>query len=375
MSYYYNPRGYSEKEIDEALHFKHGSRRISFRYDLLDRYDSKIGEIDGIEEASVSYGEFNMIKRSAVFLLNEYNQSNINFLHEQIQPWYILHMPDGGAVEWPLGVFMLESPEKEIMGKRMRRNIGAYDKGLILDADKIVNRHFIPAGTNYVAAVIKLLSISGVNRVNITAIDTTIKNDRELPIGMKIKEAINNLLAEINYKSLSVDEVGVCHSAPYVEPAQRPISQRYIAGRDSIVLQELSESLDIAGHPNVFVRIARNLDQDSELVSVVYNNNLSSPTSIPNRGRQIVDFEEIENISSQGALNMYTRRIAINAMSAYSHIKFDSALMPGHGSSETLYLDFPQFFDAPRLYSETNWDMDLSFDGVMSHKARRVVSL
>ena len=264
MSYYYNPRGYSEKEIDDALRLKHGSRRISFRYDLLDRYDSKMGEIDGIEEASISYGEFNMIKRSAVFLLNEYNQSNINFLNEQIQPWYILHMPDGGVVEWPLGVFMLESPEKQIIGKRMRRNIGAYDKGLILDADKIVNRHFIPAGTNYVAAVVKLLSISGVTKINIAPTDTFIKNDRELPIGMKIKEAINNLLAEINYKSISVDEVGVCNSAPYIEPAQRPITQRYISGQDLIVLQELSESLDIAGHPNVFVRIARNLDLRSK---------------------------------------------------------------------------------------------------------------
>ena len=371
----YNPNNYAEKEIDAVLHFKRGSRRVSFRYDLLDRHDMKLGEIDGIEEASVSYGELNMIKRSAVFQLNEYIQRNIDYMSEQIQPWFILQMPDGGSVEWPLGVFMLESPEKQITGKYVRRSIGAYDKGLIIDADKIVSRHFIPAGTNYVGAIVKLLSMAGITKINIAPTDSTILADREIPVGTKIKEAVNNLLAEINYKSIGVDEVGFFYSSPYIEPAQRPITQRYVADRDSIVLQEISESLDIAGHPNVFTRVARNLDLDTELVATVYNNNPSSPTSIPNRGRQIVNLEEIENISSQAALNTYTRRIAINAMSAYSHIKFDSALMPGHGSSDTLYLDFPLFFDAPRLYSETNWDMELKFDGVMNHKARRGVSL
>ena len=371
----YNPNNYSEKEIDDVLHFMRGSRHVSFRYDLLDRFDMKMGEIDGIEEAGISYGEFNMIKRSAVFQLNEHLQRDIDFMTEQIQPWFILHMPAGGSVEWPLGIFMLESPEKQITEKYVYRNIGAYDKGLIIDADKIVNRYFIPAGTNYVGAVVKLLSMSGITKIGIAPTDIIIKSDREIAVGTKIKEAVNDLLAEINYKSIGVDEVGFFYSSPYVEPAQRPITQRYAADRDSVVLQELSETLDIAGHPNVFTRVARNLDLDTELVTTVYNNNPSSPTSIPNRGRQIVDYAEIDNISSQAALNIYTRRIAINAMSAYSHIKFDSALMPGHGGSDTLYLDFPMFFDAPRLYSEMNWDMKLKFDGVMSHKARRVVSL
>lgn len=371
----YNPNNYSEQEIDGVLHFMTGSRSVSFRYDLLDRNDMKTDEIDGIEEASISYGEFNMIKRSAVFHLNEYLQRNINFMTDQIQPWFILHMPAGGVVEWPLGVFMLESPEKQVTGRYVYRNIGAYDKGLILDADRITNRYFIPAGTNYGGAVVKLLSMSGITKISIAQTDSVIKADREIPVGTKIKEAINDLLAEINYKSIGVDEVGFFYSSPYIEPAQRPITQRYTAGRDSVVLREMVETLDIAGHPNVFTRVARNLDLDTELTATVYNNNPSSPTSIPNRGRQIVDFAEIENISSQAALNSYTRRIAINAMSSYSHIKFDSALMPGHGSADNLYLDFPMVFDAPQLYSETTWDMELKFDGVMSHKARKVVTL
>jgi hypothetical protein len=371
----YNPLNYTAQEIDGALHFMNGVRHVSFRYDLLDRSDMKIGEIDGIEGASISYGEFNTIKRSAVFQLNEYSQRSIDFMSEQIQPWFILRMPGGGAVEWPLGVFMLESPEKEIIGRHTRRNIGAYDKALILEAGRITARHFIPAGTNYAAAAAKLLSMSGINKISVAGTDSVIHSDREIPIGTKIREAVNTLLAEINYTSISVDEAGFFYSSPYAEPAQRPVTQRYIAGRGSVVMQELSETLDIAGQPNVFIRAARNLDEASELVAAVYNNNPASPSSIPNRGRQIADYAEIDNISGQQALNAYTRRIAINAMSAYSHISFNSALMPGHGGADTLYLDFPGVFDAPRLYSEISWDMELKFDGVMNHKARRAVTL
>jgi len=375
MSFMVNNNNYSQDEIDEALYFRGEHRQVGIRYDLLDRNDNKLGELDGIEKASVTYGEFNTIKRSATFTINEYLQRNIDYLSNQIQPWFILRMPDGGTVEWPLGIFLLESPEQVLNRRNTRRNIGAYDKGLIIESDKIVSRHFIAAGTNYGGAVTKLLTMSGVTKINITPTTAVIASDREIPVGTKTKEAVNNLLAEINYNSISVDEIGFFYAAPYIEPAFRPVTQRYIADRDSVILQELSETLDIAGNANVFVRVANNLDAATELISVVYNNNPSSPTSIPNRGRQIVDYDEIDNVSGQGALDSYTRRIALNAMSAYSHIKFDSALMPGHGSQDTLYLDFPAFFDAPRLYSEMNWNMELKYDGVMNHKGRRVVSL
>jgi len=372
--FFVNPNNYTSEQIDNALRFMNKSRQVSFRYDLLDRNDIKQGELDGIESAKISYGEFNIIKRSATFRLNEYLQRNINYLTEQIQPWFILHMPQGGTVEWPLGIFFLESPERQIEGSYILRDIGAYDKTLIIEADRFINRHFISAGTNYVGAITKMLTMSGITKINIQPTSSVFLADREMAIGTKVKEAVNALLGEINYTSIAVDEIGFFYSGPYIEPAQRDITMRYIADRDSIVMPQLKDSLDIAGQPNVFVRVARNLDMATEYVATVINNNPSSPVSVFNRGRQIVNFDEIENIASQVTLDSYTRRIALNAMSTYSHLSFDSALMPTHGGAETLYCDFPGF-DSPQLYTETTWDMDLRFDGVMNHGARKVVSL
>ena len=371
----FNPRNYSDSEIDAVLHIKDRTQRVTFRYDLLDRNDVKIGELDGIEDAKVSYGEFRTIKRSATFELNEYSQKNIDYMSDQIQPWFILHMPQGGTVEYPLGIFLLESPERQINGRFTSRNIGAYDKSLIIEGDRFTERFFIAAGTNYVGVIIKILTLSGISKISITSNSSVIRSDREIPIGAKVKEVVNNLLGEINYRSISVNEVGFFLSEPYVEPALRSITQWYIANRDSIILPQYTESLDLAGQFNVFTRVARNLDGDTEYVSTIVNDNPMSITSIQNRGgRRIVDLEEIENIADQETLNSYTRRIAINAMSTYSHLKFGSALMPTHGSADTLYCDFP-IFDTPQVFSETSWEMDLKYDGVMQHEARRVVNL
>lgn len=351
------------------------SRKISFRYDLLNRNDIKIGTLDGIT-GTVSYGEFRTIKRSATFQLDEYLQKEINYLQDQIQPWFILHMPDGGTVEWSLGIFLLESPNRAINGKIQSREIGAYDKSIIIEEDRFTERFFIEAGTDYIGAVTKILTTAGITKINITDSNSTLLSDREFAIGTKKKEAINDLLNAINYNSIGVDETGYMVSSPYIEPARRPITQTYLADRDSILLPEFTESLDIAGRANVFTRVAINADTETELVSTFINNDVLSPTSVINRGRQIVNFEEIENISSQEALDNFVRRVAIESTSAYSHLAFGTALMPTHGSADTLFLHIPTVFgETPVKFSETSWEMDLKFDGVMQHEARRVVQL
>ena len=370
----FNPRNYSAKEIDAALRMKGNSRKISFRYDLLNRNDIRIGTLDGITSATVSYGEFRQICRSATFKMNEYAQKNINFLSDQIQPFFILHMPDGiGTVEFSLGIFLPESPSRSIKGGVSNREIGTYDKTIIIEQDKFTKRHFIEAGTNYVAAITRILNEAGITKINIAESPYELSADREYPIGMKKHEVVNDLLKAINFTSIRVDEMGFMRSEPYVVPSLRQITHTYNANKDSIVHPEFTEELDIAGRANVFTRVAINIESDKELVSTFINDDIRSPISTVGRGRQIVDFEEISNISNQDALDGFVRRIAIESTSAYSKLSFGTALMPTHGSAETLLCIFPDIFDAPQKFSETSWEMPLRFDGVMSHEARKVV--
>jgi len=369
-----NVNNYNQELIENTLRAKNGARKVSFRYELLNRFDVKIAELDGIENATISYGEFRNIKRSAKFQLNEHLQKEINYMSERIRPWFILHMPDGGTVEWPLGIFLLESPKKIISNKVSRRDIAAYDKTIIIEDDKFSTRFLVAQGQSYVSMVVRILETSGLTKVDIPDNGVTIANTREFPIGKKKHLACNELLRAINYTSIWIDEDGVARAEPYVEPSSRPITRIYNTDDKSVVLDEFSESLDIAGRANVFIRVALNLKEAHPLTSVVKNNDILSPLSIINRGREIVNFEELHDVSSQEALDGITRRALIESMSAYSHLSFSTALMP-HSNAETLLCGFPDLFEFPTKFFETSWEMPLTYDGEMFHKARKVTRL
>ena len=370
-----NPQNYDKAAIDAALRLGSGLRKVSFRYDLLNRNDIKIGDLDGITRANISYGEFRVIKRSATFGLSEYLQKNINYLSDRIQPWFVLHMPDGGVAEWPLGIFLLESPKRATRGKISTRNIGAYDKTIIVEQDKFIRRFFFAAGTNYVTAVTRILNTAGITKINIADSPHVLASDREYAIGTKKHLACNELLREINFSTLWVDERGVMRSELYVAPSRRDISHVYDTGKDSIIAPEIVESHDIANRPNVFMRVAVNLEGERELVSIFTNDDINSPISTVNRGRQIVDYAEIQEIAGQDALDEFVRRLAIESTGAYAHLSFGTALMPTHGNAETLLCVFPDVFPSPLKFHETSWEMPLRHNGIMQHEARMVVRI
>jgi len=283
--------------------------------------------------------------------------------------------PLGGFVEWPLGIFLLESPTRNVTGPVSTRRIGAYDKTIIVEQDKFTHGFFVEKGTNYITAVTRILNTAGITKINITPTTHTLPNDREYRLGTKKHLAINELLREINYNSLWFDECGIAMSSPYITPARREISHIYDTTRHSVVTPLLTEHLDIATRPNVFIRVALNLDDEKELMSVFVNDNPQSPISTISRGRHIVDYQQIEHIADQQMLDEFTRRAAVEATTAYTHLSFGTALMPTHGNAETLLCIFPQIFDSPLKFHQTSWDMPLTFDGIMRHEARRVVRI
>jgi len=363
--------GQSPIQIETQLRLTNGVRKVSFRYDLLNKNDIKIGELDGITRAHISYGEFRPIKRSATFEINEHQQQEINYLSDQIQPWFVLHMPCGNTAQWPLGIFLLESPTKQTTGNVSTRHIGAYDKTIIVEQDKFLNSFFIEKGTNYVTAVTRILNTAGITKINITQTSHSLPSDREYRLGTKKHLTINELLREINYTTLWFDEFGVARSEPYITPARREITQIYDTTKNSIITPTFTEHLNIADRPNVFIRVALNLENNQELTSTFINDDITSPISTVNRGRQIPNYETIDNITNQEMLDAFVRRVAVESTSAYTHLTFGTALMPTQPS--TLLCIFPEIFSTPQKFHLTGWEMPLVYDGIMTHHARKVV--
>jgi len=83
--------GYSEAEVYEALRGIRGSRRWTFRYELLDSANERITDLTNVMSGSVDYDANADIKRTAKFTVTD--TGDINFLNNRIKPYARLAMP------------------------------------------------------------------------------------------------------------------------------------------------------------------------------------------------------------------------------------------------------------------------------------------
>jgi hypothetical protein len=366
--------GYTKKQVTDQLHGRSGSRGIvKFRYELLSKEDVKLGELKA-QPGRVALNSLAEIKRTAVFQITEQEAQDINWLSDRIRPVFCLQMPDGGWAEWPLGVFLLSSPTRKDVNKKIKREIEAYDSSLILKEDKFIDRYFIAAGTKYTVAINEILNAAGIWKINIIDHPGTLAADREFEIGTEKLFAVNELLAAINYTSLWVDENGYFMAQPYVLPSNRDPEYEYRTDDLSIIHLGAEEELDLFAAPNKFVRYVSNPDRAVILRSEYTNDLSTSPTSTINRGRTIVDIDHVDDIFDQATLDDYTKRLAYNASQVYGKFEFSTALMPHHSYYNCLFVEHSDFGIAHK-YMESSWSMNLQAGGTMTHSCRRIIQI
>lgn len=88
-----NPNQYTADEIREALQGVTGSRKLSFRYELLDSSNKVIRELDTVTSGRISQDWLADIKRTAQFSLRSGFTDPIDYLTNRIKPWVRLAMP------------------------------------------------------------------------------------------------------------------------------------------------------------------------------------------------------------------------------------------------------------------------------------------
>ncbi|QPA31631.1 hypothetical protein [Thermaerobacillus caldiproteolyticus] len=361
---------YSKQEIIDALHGKYGQRHFKFRYDLLDKDDKKIGELDSVVDGEVSMASLDSIKRTAKFRLKD--RGEINWLSDRIQPFALLRMRDGKYIEFPLGIFLLSSPTRKDENKSVYRDVEAYDGLLILRDDKFDTRYTVTAGTNYRQAVIDILTSAGITKHNIEQTDKVLPVDMEFEPGKEKLEAVNALLQAINYTPLYVDVYGYFTSMTYRSPSIRAAEYTYKDDELSIIYPGIEEELDLFSVPNKWVVVCSSAEQS--LMSSYTNSNPDSPTSTVNRGRTIVDYREVTDIADQQSLDAYVQRIAFEASQVYGKLTFETALNPLHDYADVLQIEYSPLGISGK-YSETSWTMPLKAGARMKHEVRKVVSI
>lgn len=355
-----------EKNIINMLH---SNREVSFRYDLLNYNETKIGELTSLG-GNLGLNSLAQIKRKGNFQFKENELDDVDWLNDKVQPVFILN----NQHEFKLGVFMISSPSRALRRKQIYREVECFDTSLVLLEDKFDTRYRILKDTNYITAITQIIGSAGIWKMNIPYIDAKIKNDREFEIGTSKLEAVNYLLQEINYTSIWVDELGNFTANPYILPTDRLVEYTYKNDEMSIIRPDRStEEIDLFSVPNKWVIVATN-PETPPLVSRYTNENAGSPTSTLNRRRTIVDYREVDDIANQTILDDYVRRIAYEASNVYGKFIFDTALMPHHTYMDALFCEHTDL-GVKNKYIETSWEMDLKAGGSMRHSARRVIQL
>lgn len=363
--------GYSEQSVVDVLHGKDGSRLIKFRYDLLDKFENKKGELLSVVSGEVAMSSTSEIMRTAKFTLKD--DGTIDWLSDRIQPFVELRMKDGNFIEFPLGVFLLNSPTRSDKFGEVYRDVEAYDGNIILKEDLVDSRYFIPSGTNYKTAIIALLNSAGIQKHNIEDIDKALSVDREFEIGTSKLEIINTILSEINFIPLHVDENGYFTSYTYRPPVLRATDYVYEDSRVSVVYEGVQEKLDLFSIPNKWVAVVSN-SEEPPLQAVYVNDDPNNPLSTVSRGRTLVKYMELERIADQETLDSYIQRVAHEDSQVYGQIEIKTAIMPFHSYRDVLKIHYAKLGVSDK-YVETGWSFPLEAGGEMSHTLGKVVSI
>lgn len=353
---------------DQVLAILKQPRTVTYGFDILDKDDNAIGEVHSPD--CKIFNNINAdIQRSCTLTIME--DKDIDFTSERLRP-YMKVKTASGMLTYPLGVFLMSSPQRQAQGGAIKRSVECYDKMQILNDDRFDTRYTVPANTSYVAAVINIVLSAGINMVNIAPSQLETVTALEFPIGTSKLQACNELLAAINYYPLYADSFGVVRSKAYELPDGRIIDAFYATDKISIIQPGAQEELDIFGAPNKIVRYLENAERQL-LVSSVTNDDPNSKLSTVSRGRVITDIASVSDIANQGALDAYVARVMAESK-VYQKIVFETLNMPNHEYNDCLYVDDLEL-DIAGKYTEIAWEMDLWTGGKMKHQCRKAVGL
>ncbi|MFK4377692.1 hypothetical protein ABH948_003099 [Bacillus sp. RC218] len=315
-------------------------------------------------------------------------KDTIDYRKNMIKPYLRWKQGDTWQ-ETPLGVFMLNSPRRIDSGFSVYRDVQGYDLLSILEEAKVIYPFSVTPDSTYGWSKIIRDILTGVdtqvpikfgysfpsNKVNVPLSNkSSTGNPRIYQPGESWLKVLNDLASCIGYQALYVDETGTIHCVPYVKPVDRPVTKIYEDGELSVTYLEAEEEYDIYDTPNVFVCTQQADIEGVRYYSRFFNTNEGSLTSIPNVGRYIVDYREVENVDNQGTLDQYCARVAIEASQAYGKIEFKTALMPAHTHFNAMKVKYTALA-VDDIYTETAWSMELKNGGVMTHNARKVINI
>lgn len=299
--------------------------------------------------------------KSTLSCFIEYDES-LDLLNDRLKPYQIIN-----GVKYPVGEFIITTAKKSTRGSFSGWQVEAYDKCLLVKQLTAENRITIPIGRKYLDVIQDFLQLCGIDKALNDPSDlatTTAREDWEP--GTSYLTIINELLAEINYSSLWFDTKGLARLTKQKAVIADNVTQSYMPGEYSLLIDEEENELDAYTAYNVFKAVVSMPDK-TVMTATAINESPFSPTSIPNRGMRIcAPIEYLDDIASQAALQEYVDNLRDEYMLSNEVISFATAPIPTHEVGDIIALE-------NGIYKETGWRLTLGYGGGFSHTAKRKV--
>lgn len=342
-------------------------RSIDFRY-MIQRSGADYCELISLSTSNptVKMNENSNVKTSLSgdFLIPE---KEVNWLTDEIQARIII---DG--ITTSCGVFLPSIVAEHENDTVRYLHIDALDRCWLAQDCRTESRVYLPAGTNYVDAVVSVLARAGISQIASTPTAFVTSEDREdWAVGTSVLEIVNQLLSEISYKPLWFDGNGVA----MLEPATSPTAQNIDHVLDdtkieSLLIPGINRQTNLYNKPNVYVCVCSNADKANGMVAIAENTNPQSPLSISRRGRRITQTVPVQNIPSQEALQLYANRMITESLTTGETIDVTTALLPGFGVGDVTAI---KYGDLMAACIERGWLMQMRVGGTMTHNLEQVV--
>lgn len=292
----------------------------------------------------------------------------VNFATDTVCPLMII---DGKS--YPLGKFIITDPADAYDGGSYTTVLSGFDMTYRAQLCSIERRQSYAAGTLYTDVLRRLLVESGISTFFIEPSNATLQTTREdWEPGTPRLTIANDLLAEMNYRSLWADRDGIVRAQAYSQPTAKNIAHEYRHGQPGVLLPQLQRTRNTFELPNVFVVMVDSPDYPAPLTATAENNNPASPISTVSRNMRVPLIASLDNIASQAHLQAYADNLCIKNQIATETITVTTALEAMHGCADVMAL---YHNNVSGIYEEIAWSMGASPTGTYEHTARKVLYL
>lgn len=238
---------------------------------------------------------------------------------------YLVTVQNGVTERHPLGTFLVQTPSYSYNGKVKNISVDAYTPLLELKENPPPIGYFVPKGSKIMSEAVRIIKEHARAPVVSADSEETLEYDFVSNTDDAWITFTRDLIASAKYR-FSLDELGRILFAPEQETAALQPVWTYDDGNSSILLPDISLDRDLYGVPNVVEVVHSNGLKTHE--ARVVNDDVNSPISTVNRGREIV--RRIINPDIGYASSVQVEEYAIQQLKNLSTLEYKISYSHGY---------------------------------------------